>query len=91
MITNERIIEEMERQLSYAKSAKDDQTVREALSAVRALCQVVLGGATTERPPKDEPIITPRTMAISHKPLLSSLEAKHLDEEDANGGSIFDF
>ena len=49
MITNERIIEEMERQLSFAKSAKDDQTVREALTAVRALCQVVLGGTNTER------------------------------------------
>ncbi|MDW0116444.1 YwdI family protein [Sporosarcina thermotolerans] len=89
MITNERIIEEMERQLSFAKSAKDDQTVREALTAVRALCQVVLGETNTER--QEEPIITPRTMAISHKPLLSSLEGKPLDEEDANGGSIFDF
>lgn len=91
MITKERIIEEMERQLSYAKSAKDDQAVREALTAVRALCQVVLGGTPAERKPQEEPIITPRTMAISHKPLLSSLEGKPLDEEDANGGSIFDF
>ncbi|MDN4606059.1 YwdI family protein [Sporosarcina highlanderae] len=88
MITTERIIEEMEHYLNNAKSAKDDQAIREALTAVSALCQVVLGG---KKERQEEPIITPRTMAISHKPLISSLEGKPLDEEDANGGSIFDF
>lgn len=87
MISTERIIEEMERQLKYAKAADDEAAVREALAAVRALCQIVLIGNEQ----KDEPVITPRTMAISHKPLLSSLEGRPLEEEDANGGSIFDF
>ncbi|MCG7343514.1 YwdI family protein [Sporosarcina sp. ACRSL] len=87
MIPKERIIEEMQRQLNYAKATDDDQAIREALTAVRALCQVVLAGNEM----KDEPIITPRTMAISHKPQISSLEGRPLDEEDANGGSIFDF
>ncbi|MCM3636418.1 YwdI family protein [Sporosarcina luteola] len=87
MISTERIIEEMQRQLNYAKTADDDQAVREALTAIRALCQVVL--VSNEK--QDEPIITPRTMAISHKPRISSLEGRPLDEEDANGGSIFDF
>ncbi|MFS0690829.1 YwdI family protein [Sporosarcina sp. 179-K 8C2 HS] len=87
MITTDRIIEEMQRQLNYAKTAEDDQAVREALTAIRALCQVVL--ASNDK--KDEPIITPRTMAISHKPQISSLEGRHLEEDDANGGSIFDF
>lgn len=86
MISTERVIEEMQRQLNYAKTA-DDQAVREALTAIRALCQVVL--VSNEK--KDEPIITPRTMAISHKPQISSLESRPLEEEDANGGSIFDF
>ena len=87
MISTERIIEEMQRQLNYAKTADDDQAIREALTAIRALCQVVLVSDET----KDEPIITPRTMAISHKPQISSLESRPLEEEDANGGSIFDF
>lgn len=87
MIPTERIIEEMERQLKYAKAADDEAAVREALTAVRALCQIVLVGNEQ----KDEPVITPRTMANSHKPLLSSLEGRPLEEEDANGGSIFDF
>jgi len=87
MISTERIIEEMQRQLNYAKTADDDQAVREALTAIRALCQVVL--VSNEK--KDEPIITPRTMAISHKPRISSLESRPLEEEDANGSSIFDF
>lgn len=86
MISTERIIEEMQRQLNYAKTADDDQAVREALTAIRALCQVVLVDDK-----KDEPIITPRTMAISHQPRISSLDSRPLEEEDANGGSIFDF
>lgn len=87
MISTERIIEEMQRQLNYAKTAEDDQAIREALTAIRALCQVVL--ASNEK--TEEPIITPRTMAISHKPQISSLDSRPLEEEDANGGSIFDF
>lgn len=86
MISTERIIEEMQRQLNYAKNADDEQAVREALTAIRALCQVVL---VSEK--KEEPIITPRTMQITHKPRISSLESRPLEEEDANGGSIFDF
>jgi len=87
MIPTERIIEEMERQLKYAKAADDDAAVREALAAVRALCQIVLVGNEQ----KEEPIITPRTMAISHKPMLPGLDGQPLVEDDANGGSIFDF
>ncbi|MFC5604945.1 YwdI family protein [Sporosarcina koreensis] len=86
MISTERIIEEMQRQLNYAKTADDDQAVRETLTAIRALCQVVL---VSDK--KEEPIITPRTMQITHKPRISSLESRPLEEEDANGGSIFDF
>lgn len=87
MISTERIIEEMQRQLNYAKTADDDQAIREALTAIRALCQVVL----VSNDKKEEPIITPRTMAISHQPRVSSLDIRPLEEEDANGGSIFDF
>ena len=87
MISTERIIEEMQRQLNYAKTADDDQAIREALTAIRALCQVVL----VSNDKQEEPIITPRTMAISHQPRVSSLDSRPLEEEDANGGSIFDF
>lgn len=87
MISTEQLLEEMQRQLNYAKTADEDQAVREALTAIRALCQVVL----VSNDKKEEPIITPRTMAISHQPRISSLDSRTLEEEGANGGSIFDF
>ncbi|WP_432363574.1 YwdI family protein [Sporosarcina sp. UB5] len=88
MISTERIIVEMQRQLNYAKTANDDQAVREALTAIRALCQVVL----VSNDQKDEPIITPKTMSIAHQPQLpSSIEGVPLEEDDANGNSIFEF
>ncbi|MBE1552938.1 YwdI family protein [Sporosarcina limicola] len=87
MISYDRIISEMERQLSVAKRAGDERAMREALSAVRSLCEVALGGEV-----KREERIVPKMLSSSNEvQSLTSLEGTLLEEEDANGGSLFDF
>ncbi len=86
MIPYDRIILEMERQLSVAKRADDERAMREALSAVRSLCEVALGGES-----KVEKKIVPKLLMAAEAQSISSLEGKPLVEEDANGGSLFDF
>ncbi|MFC5589224.1 YwdI family protein [Sporosarcina soli] len=87
MIPYNRIMEEMERQLHVAKRSGDEQSMREALSAIRSLCEVALGGEV-----RREEKIVPRMLPTSQTAQsISSLESKPLVEEDANGGSIFDF
>jgi hypothetical protein len=87
MISYERILAEMERQLSVAKQARDESAIREALSAIRSLCEVTLTGEV-----KTEQRIVPKMLSVqSETQSLSTLEGTLLEEEDANGGSLFDF
>ena len=87
MIPYDRIISEMERQLAIARGANDEQSVREAISAVRSLCEVALGGEKK----REEKKILPKMLSTGNNVMPTSLESKPLIEEDANGGSIFDF
>ncbi|HBJ01943.1 MULTISPECIES: YwdI family protein [Lysinibacillus] len=89
MIPYQAVIQQLEKQLSSAKNAGNDQQIREALSAIRALCDVVLDS------PSNTPSITPPSkhlpqMLVSEmKP--SSLSTSKIEEDGANGDSIFDF
>ena len=87
MIPYNRIISEMERQLSVARQANEESTMREDFSAVRSLCEVALGG-DNGREAKVVPKMLTTASAVQS---ISSLEGKPLEEEDANGGSLFDF
>lgn len=87
MISYDRIISEMERQLGVAKRASDERTMREALSAIRSLCEVAIG----ENSARQEEKIVPKTIIAPDVQSISSLEGKPLVEDDANGGSLFDF
>lgn len=87
MISYDRIISEMERQLSVAKRTNEERVMREALSAVRSLCEVALG----ENSVRQEEKIVPKMLIAPDVQSISSLEGKPLVEEDANGGSLFDF
>ena len=86
MIPFDRIISEMERQLSVAKRSGDERSVREALSAVRSLCEVALGGQEVP-----EQKIFPKMLSTESSMIPTSLEAEPLVEADANRSSIFDF
>lgn len=78
MIPLDRVLTEMEKQLSAAKNAGDEQSMREALSAIRSLCEVALS--------PEQPSAT-RKLHVQHAPSVK----QQLIEEDANGDSIFDF
>jgi len=86
MISYDRILEEMERQLINARKSANDSEIREALSAIRSLSEVALGGSS-EMPEKVEP----KMIQMNEVQSLNSLEAQPLIEKDANGGSLFDF
>lgn len=93
MIESARILEEMERQLAIAKAANDEQAMREALTAISSLCQVVLGsdmvaGRATLK--NVDSMVSPIIQQPAVSPVMS-LDSKPLIEKDANGGSIFDF
>lgn len=86
MISYDRILEEMERQLINARKSANDSEIREALSAIRSLSEVALGGSS-EMPENVEP----KMIQMNEVQSLNSLEAQPLIEKDANGGSLFDF
>ncbi|EFI69083.1 YwdI family protein [Lysinibacillus capsici] len=88
MISYQAVIQQLEKQLSNAKNAGNDQRIRETLTAIRALCDVVLDSSS------DAPSITPHKhvpqMLVSEsKP--STLYTAKIEEDGANGDSIFDF
>lgn len=77
MISYETLLKEMEKHLLQAKSAENTQQLREHLSAIRALCDVGLNQSEelTNLPQNTNP----------------TLSSGKLEEDDANGKSIFDF
>lgn len=87
MIPYDRILAEMERQLAVARRANDESTMREAFSAVRSLCEVALSGAGNQEKKIFPKMLTTENAVQS----ITSLEGKPLEEEDANGSSLFDF
>ncbi|ARK22161.1 hypothetical protein CSV69_15875 [Sporosarcina sp. P26b] len=87
MITASKLLGEMEQQVRLAKQAQDEATQREAIYAVRTLCNLMLN---EERP--SEPSI-PQSVQLSsvHAAPVTSLSEQPLHEPDANGESLFDF
>lgn len=90
MITYESIVKQIEKLTTEAAHAVTEQQAREKLAAIRALCDVVL----------DEKISSPKPASInSMSTTISSpvytqpvaMPAQKLEEDDANGDSLFDF
>lgn len=83
MISSDQLLKEIEQQVALAKQAPNEQTKREAVAAVRALCNVMLS---------DSPTFTPSApKAIQLQQPVTSLNEQPLQEADANGESLFDF
>ena len=95
MISYEMIVQQIAKLTAQANEAQNEQQIREQLSAIRALCDVALSdkpanqkvssvtpnGAnyinlSSPTPVYTQPIVTP---------------SQKLEEDDANGDSIFDF
>lgn len=87
MITVTQLLSEIEQQVRLAKQTQDEAAQREAIYAVRTLCNVMLND---ERP--STPSI-PQAMQMSsvHATPITSLNEQSLQEADANGESLFDF
>ncbi|WP_153730315.1 YwdI family protein [Sporosarcina obsidiansis] len=92
MISSEQLLVEIEQQVRLARHAANEQTRREAVSAVRALCNVMLSNSATETGKltfQHKPNNLPQHASIG-KP-VTSLQEQPMREEDANGESLFDF
>ncbi|KOS66515.1 uracil-DNA glycosylase [Lysinibacillus contaminans] len=88
MISYQAVLQQLEKQLDEAKKAASEQQMRESLTAVRALCDVVLTQSieTSKTQPKHIP------QMLTQGPTQQVLYTAKMDEEDgANGDSLFDF
>lgn len=81
MISYQRLFDEIERYTTQARNTKDEQQLRELFSAIRALCDVALNKERHTSP-------TQALQQVGGSPVLHSTK---LEEDDANGDSIFDF
>ncbi|WP_107838265.1 YwdI family protein [Metasolibacillus meyeri] len=82
MISYDVLLKQLEQHVIQAKNAANEQEMREQLSAVRALCDVVL---TTQGKPQMATAIPQLST-----PQLQT-QAIPLQENGANGDSLFDF
>jgi len=80
-----RVVTEIEKYVTGAKGKGDDQSIRESLLAIRALCDVVISEQPDMYPPIPSQVAQP-TCAV---PTISV--GKRMKEEEANGDSLFDF
>ncbi|MEO4054008.1 YwdI family protein [Solibacillus sp. CAU 1738] len=81
MISYEVLLSQIEKHVMSAKSAANDQIMREQLTAVRALCDVVLNS--------EQHLGTSKPVYSNVQQL--QVQQAPLQENDANGDSIFDF
>lgn len=105
MISYQALLLEIEHLAASAKNHVDEQYLREQLSAIRALCNVglsngtkspsthaqnsfTIGGAYTAQSLQSSPILTQPQNVIHN---ANSIDGQKLEENDANGESIFDF
>lgn len=90
MITNEMIIKQIEKLTAEAAYASTEQQVREKLTAIRALCDVVLDEKiTSSQPLMNHLVSTSVSSPVYTQPV--AIPAQKLEEDDANGDSLFDF
>ncbi|MFJ7668555.1 YwdI family protein [Lysinibacillus sp. NPDC097195] len=91
MISYEAVIQQVEKQLAGAKNANNEQQIREALTAIRALCDVVLDLPTaTSNGNVQVKQHLPQMLSTEQMPsTINSSKIQHND--GANGDSIFDF
>ncbi|MFJ7954093.1 YwdI family protein [Lysinibacillus sp. NPDC096418] len=88
MISYQAVLLQLEKQLDEAKKASSEQQIRESLTAVRALCDVVLAQ------PLDGAKLQPKNIPqmLTQSPTQQMVSTVKIDEEDgANGDSLFDF
>ncbi|MCM3315167.1 YwdI family protein [Rummeliibacillus stabekisii] len=95
MISYDAVIRELEKHIHQAGQRSSEAKMREELSAIRALCDLALQSDKSPTPHTVMPKMIGETVQdLSHSSVSSmpkSLTANKLEEEDANGDSLFDF
>ncbi|WP_203332117.1 YwdI family protein [Planococcus beigongshangi] len=84
-VGHERVIAEIEKHARQARMG-DSAKMRESLAAIRALCDLVLEGE--QQPGARAPRAIPLSASPAPQPVLSE---KKLEEDGANGDSLFEF
>ena len=95
MISYEKIVQQIAKLTAQANEAQNEQQIREQLSAIRALCDVVLSDKTANT---EVSSVVSREAKFIHQssptPVFTQsivTPSSKLEEDDANGDSIFDF
>lgn len=104
MISYQALLLEIEHLVASTKNHGDEQYLREQLSAIRALCNVALSNGTkdsTQAQRSSSIAATYPTQSFQTSPIsrqshnimhnTNSVNGGKLQENDANGDSIFDF
>lgn len=86
MITYEQLIRQLKKHVAAAEQASTAAAQREALSAVKALCEVGLLVEVPSPSSLQRPLAQPLPSVLP-----DSFTEKTLEEPDANGSSLFDF
>lgn len=81
MISSEHILIQIDKQLQQAKTTGNEQSKREALAAIRALCDVAL----------DSKLVPAATIVKDVPAPVLPAQPTAVKEDDANGESLFDF
>lgn len=90
MISKEALLQALAQQLQQAQTG-DVQTTREALSAMRALCDVALAANTATSVSQTTSYVSPPMSSPPVQSMSSLQTTKRVEEDGANGDSIFDF
>ena len=103
MISYQTLLHEIEQLVVDTKKSTNEQHIREQLSAIRALCNVALSNGNQQQHQVQSVISTVASQSAQSfqaSPLMqshnviqnaNSVNSPKLQEEDANGESIFDF
>ena len=83
MISNEQLLMQIDKHLKHARISGSEQSVRESLVAIKALCDVALDAEVQPQ--------APITSSVAMTPQVLHTQPAVLKEEDANGDSLFDF
>lgn len=89
MISQQAIFLEIEQQLARAKQATTEAQAREALAAIQALCNVTLQATRSTAQPLTTMATTQPLTAMAQPQSLTA--TKFVEDDGANGDSLFDF
>jgi hypothetical protein len=88
-ISVEQLLKKMESELHKAKLAESSVKLRENVHSIKVLCELILedSGSKEVRSIPERVALQPQIQSITP----TTLSVKKLEEEEANGDSLFDF